>query len=234
MRRLAVFDIDGTLTDTNAVDDECYLRAVADVLQADLVHMDWSDAPHVTDSALLQWLAERNGLAPVSAEQEALVIDRFVELLNATLASSPARFQEIAGASSVCDLLAAERWHVAFATGAWAPSARLKLSAIGIDPSAFAFASSTDAATRTAIVSLAIRKASHNAGDFDRIVSIGDGVWDVRTAAALGLPFIGIATGERGKRLRSAGAATILPDLADAAQLRAALETAPVPDAEES
>lgn len=31
MRRLAVFDIDGTLTDTNAVDDACYLRAVADV-----------------------------------------------------------------------------------------------------------------------------------------------------------------------------------------------------------
>jgi hypothetical protein len=35
MKQLAIFDIDGTLTDTNAVDDECYLRAVSDVLDLD-------------------------------------------------------------------------------------------------------------------------------------------------------------------------------------------------------
>ena len=30
--QLAIFDIDGTLTATNAVDDECYARAVAEML----------------------------------------------------------------------------------------------------------------------------------------------------------------------------------------------------------
>jgi beta-phosphoglucomutase-like phosphatase (HAD superfamily) len=29
MTRLAIFDLDGTLTDTNAVDDECYLEAMS-------------------------------------------------------------------------------------------------------------------------------------------------------------------------------------------------------------
>jgi phosphoglycolate phosphatase-like HAD superfamily hydrolase len=229
MRSLAVFDIDGTLTDTNAVDDECYLRAVADVLGVDLVHVEWSDAPHVTDSALLQWLAERNGLARISAEQEAQIIGRFLELLEAALMSSPARFQPIAGAPTVCELLASHSWDVAFATGGWEPSARLKLNAIGIDPSAFALASSSDAATRTAIVSLAIRRAQERATSFARIVSVGDGVWDVRTAAALEVPFVGIASGERATRLRLAGAATILPDLEDTVRVCAALETASVP-----
>ena len=31
MPRLAIFDIDGTLTATNAVDDACYFRAAAEV-----------------------------------------------------------------------------------------------------------------------------------------------------------------------------------------------------------
>ncbi|HUF28586.1 MAG TPA: hypothetical protein VMM18_16525 [Gemmatimonadaceae bacterium] len=46
MRRLVVFDIDGTLTDTNEVDDACYVRAVATVLGLEAAALDWSAAPH--------------------------------------------------------------------------------------------------------------------------------------------------------------------------------------------
>jgi len=38
---LVIFDIDGTLTDTNAVDDECYCRAVADVLGLNSSEIDF-------------------------------------------------------------------------------------------------------------------------------------------------------------------------------------------------
>ena len=60
MRNLAIFDIDGTLTNTNAVDDECFLRAIADVFELAVERLDWSDAPHVTDSAITQWLSEQH------------------------------------------------------------------------------------------------------------------------------------------------------------------------------
>jgi phosphoglycolate phosphatase-like HAD superfamily hydrolase len=64
---------------------------------------------------------------------------------------------------------------------------------------------------------------------WSRVVSLGDGVWDVRTAAELRLPFIGIGSGERAERLRDAGAETVLADLRDTNELLGALERAGVP-----
>jgi|SRR5688572_2614030 len=229
IRRLAVFDIDGTLTDTNAVDDECFTRAVADVLGLDPVALDWSMAPHVTDSGLLRWLAERHrGDPPTPVEADA-VQRRFLELLRAELAATPARFRPVPGAATVLRAVQAAGWEVAIATGGWEASARLKLMAIGLDPSAWALASASDAETRAEILRLAVQRAMGGGTEPARVVSIGDGVWDVRAAAALGWPFVGVASEVRADRLRIAGASTILPDLADVPALCAALDTAAVP-----
>ncbi|MBI3191378.1 MAG: hypothetical protein HYZ36_01850 [Pedosphaera parvula] len=51
---LVIFDIDGTLTETNAVDADCYVRALAEVFGFADVDTDWSTYPHVTDSGGLQ------------------------------------------------------------------------------------------------------------------------------------------------------------------------------------
>ena len=45
---LAIFDIDGTLANTNPADARCYVRAVAEVLGVDLSAATWSDFTHVT------------------------------------------------------------------------------------------------------------------------------------------------------------------------------------------
>ena len=131
-RRLAVFDIDGTLTDTNDVDDECYLQAVAEVLLLDREALEWSAAPHVTDSALLRWLADQHS-RPVEESHETAVVTRFLELLDQQRAANPGRFAAIPGAQAVRAELERREWNVALATGAWEPSARLKLDAIGFD-----------------------------------------------------------------------------------------------------
>jgi phosphoglycolate phosphatase-like HAD superfamily hydrolase len=227
--RLAVFDIDGTLTDTNAVDDECFLRAIADTLGLDAAALDWSDAPHVTDAGLLRWIAGRYAGRPVRAAESEAVLRRFLALLRGALAATPARFRAIAGADTVLPALTARGWHTALATGGWDDSARLKLAAIGIDGRDVVLASSSDAETRVEIMGIARRRAEATAGGFDRVVSIGDGLWDVRAAAAVGWPFVGIAQGERAARLREAGASTILPDLADVDAVCAALDAALVP-----
>jgi len=46
------------LTDTNDVDDECFRRAVADIFALTHASVDWSDAPHITDSSLARWLCQ--------------------------------------------------------------------------------------------------------------------------------------------------------------------------------
>jgi phosphoglycolate phosphatase-like HAD superfamily hydrolase len=220
-RGLAVFDIDGTLTATNEVDDECFLRAVRDVLSLD-VAPDWSDAPHVTDSALAPWICEQYGGRSLRDGEVAAILGRFIGHLEVALAQEPQRFAPIAGASDVFARLRTHGWDSAMATGGWDESARLKLRAVGIDPDKTPLATSSDAHTRIEILHLAVQRA---ATSHTRIVSIGDGVWDLDAARTLGWPFIGIGTGARAERLREAGARVVIPDLRDTAGLVQALET---------
>ncbi|HET9210930.1 MAG TPA: hypothetical protein VFR03_11060 [Thermoanaerobaculia bacterium] len=49
MTRLAIFDLDGTLTDTNAVDGECYLEAMSTELGC-VLNPDWATYQHCTDA----------------------------------------------------------------------------------------------------------------------------------------------------------------------------------------
>lgn len=227
IRRVAVFDIDGTLTDTNAVDDECFLKAAGQVLGLELGATDWSQAPHVTDAALLEWLCERHRNRPMRADEIDSARRVFFDLLTNELARNPKRFRAIAGAEDVFPRLLALGWEVAVATGGWEASARLKLSAIGVDHVPLAMASSSDAHTRAEIVSLAVARLGSSAQG--RVVSVGDGVWDVRAAVELEVPFVGVVTGARAEKLRAAGAQAILGDLRDTATLCSALESAKVP-----
>ncbi|MCA1640363.1 MAG: HAD hydrolase-like protein, partial [Acidobacteria bacterium] len=74
-----------------------------------------------------------------------------------------------------------------------------------------------DAVSREEILQIAIEKSLKKYGlaKFEKVVSIGDGVWDVRTAKNLNLDFIGIASGKRADALRDAGANYIIKDFRD-------------------
>jgi phosphoglycolate phosphatase-like HAD superfamily hydrolase len=228
--QLAILDIDGTLTATNAVDDECFLRATSETLGLDCAPVDWSDAPHVTDSAITSWFWTRHrGRRPDAQE----LIDfqrRFVSILTEELARSPERFAAIAGAAALIPALQSAGWHAAIATGGWRTSAMLKLRAAGLEAQHLPMACANDAESREDIVRLAWRGAERLANtSFDRVVSVGDAAWDVRTARSLGLPFVGIGTGEVAARLRAAGATTILPHFDDGSAVLAALSSASPP-----
>lgn len=229
--RLAIFDIDGTLTATNDVDDECFFRAVSETLGVDCGAVDWSDMPHVTDSAIARslWTRERGG-EPTQRDIQALQ-RRFLTMLRAELARAPNRFAAIDGAVAIFRHLRSVGWDTAIATGGWGASAAIKLSAAGLMTTSVPLACADDAESREDIVRLAWRKAEAAAGRrFERVVSVGDGPWDVRTARSLGLPFVGVGTGVVEHRLRSAGATTILPHLGDAPAVVAALSAASTPD----
>ena len=134
------------------------------------------------------------------------------------------------GATAALDAMRRAGWRTAVATGGWGPSARLKLRTAGIDVADETFACADDAESRVEIVTLARQKAErHFDCTFERVVSIGDGVWDVDTAARLALPFVGIASGSRAERLRAAGAAVVLPHYADLAAFLRALDSATAP-----
>jgi phosphoglycolate phosphatase-like HAD superfamily hydrolase len=227
---LAIFDIDGTLTRTNAVDDACYARAVAEALGLRTGDVDWTDAPHVTDAGIATWLWERHrGARPYPAEI-ATLRRRFCELLAEAHAATPAGFAPVPGACGLLPFLRANGWHVAMATGGWRASAEFKLQVAGIEWSDVVLATADDASTREAIVTIAHAGAERaHATTFRRVVSVGDARWDVRTAAARRLPFVGIGAGEAADRLRAAGADVVLADFTRPLDVLDALARARVP-----
>jgi phosphoglycolate phosphatase-like HAD superfamily hydrolase len=230
--RLVVFDIDGTLTDTNPVDDECFLRSVERMLGVDLGAVAWTDAPHVTDSAIADWLWTRHRKQrPTPADLEALR-EVFAASLREEIGRAPDRCRPLAGAAGLFDELRAAGWTITLATGGWRVSARMKLEFAGLLDDGMPMACADDALSRTDIIQLAVTRASEKHGRaFDRVVSVGDGPWDVAAARDLKLPFVGVAEGKGGARLRASGASTVLSDFSDRAAVLAALESATVPAA---
>jgi phosphoglycolate phosphatase-like HAD superfamily hydrolase len=231
MNCLAIFDIDGTLTDTKAVDDGCYRSAVAEAIGVPESAIDWAAATHHTDRGIYDWLCRVHGRPAPTDDDVSFARDRLTDLLSAAIDATPERFAPISGAPRVFEHLAASGWRVSVATGCWGPSARLKLRAAAIDVHDALIACADDAAARTDIVALSRERAAAFYGcEFSRVVSIGDGPWDVETAAALGLPFVGVGHGERAAQLRRAGAATVIQDYRDLSAFADALAVASVPE----
>lgn len=211
VRKLVVFDVDGTLTRSNHCDAIAFVAAVEDVLGIRDICQDWSLYQNVTDSGILEELVH-NMLGRSPTDQElAAVQDRCKVLLEAYLTEE--ELEPIAGASELLERLSADSsWEVTFATGAWLGSTAVKFRAAGLSLDLDKGASANDAVRRDDIVLTAIRRCAEKAGGiaFDRIVSVGDGVWDVKTAARLALPFVGVGAETEVGPLRKAGAKHVI------------------------
>ncbi len=232
--KLAVFDVDGTLTRTYDDDIEAFTGAVRQAFGFEGVSDDWSGYRHVTDSGILdELLRDRLGRAATPADLSAAEAS-YGALYGAMVAARGVR--AVPGAPAfVRRLLAEGEWAVAAATGAWRTPAELRLreADIPIDPACIA--TSSEHMARRDIVELAIARAAVHWGlaegpdGFARVVLLGDGLWDVKTARALGFPFIGVGQGAAAARLEAAGAGYIAADFTDGDRLLRLLETAIVP-----
>ena len=210
--RLAIFDVDGTLTRSTAVDAVCYARAVSDHLAVQ-IDTDWSNYRHATDAGILSEVLERQGIAE-SPSTVAAVRDRFLRLLSGALVTDPTCCREVPGARTLIESLRkVTDLQLAIATGAWADSARLKLRHANLAVLQLPFASSDDSPSREEILRIASERAGAVIGSrFDTVTYVGDASWDVAAARSLGFNFIGIACNGHTDRLRSAGAAVVFAD----------------------
>lgn len=146
--------------------------------------------------------------------------------------SDSASFSEIPGASVALKMLKQDSdWAVAIATGCWRESALLKLRVANIDPDGIPAAYAEDGLSREDILEAAVTRSlvQHEVSRFEKIVSIGDGLWDVRTAGRLSFGFLGIGAGESATRLRQAGARHVIEDFSDYGQLLKFLIEAEIP-----
>lgn len=225
--KLVVFDLDGTLLDTSAIDSQCFIRAWQEV-GIDCSAADWSSFEHVTDAGIAGGLLAQ---ASVSSRDETLqrVRERFVALLAEAAVASPSAFAAVNGAPEMLSRLSEAGWAAVIATGAWAASAALKIRVAALPP--LPLASSDDHPSRQQIVerALALAAQQYRGESFSRIVLVGDAPWDVDVARELRLPFVGIAPSGQLDSLIGCGASHVLQDFASFDVALAALESAQVP-----
>jgi len=222
MSPIAVFDIDGTLTDTNRVDHECYVVAVREVLGCE-VGDDWGGVQDVTDSNILRELWKRQRAEPLPATVEREVIALFVDLLEVEARRYPDRFRPIPGARDVFARLGGLGWTCAMATGGWRQSAELKLWRASVPFESVPLASASDRILRSDIIRHVLGSVSEPAAP---AVYVGDRPWDVRAARVLGIGFVGVGRGSAADKLREAGAEVVIEDLRDTALLERSLDAA--------
>ena len=159
----------------------------------------------------------------------AQTVDRFVSLLADAHARAP--LTPIAGAAELLIVLPEHGWLPALATGAWRRAAQFKLAAAHLPVENIPLATSEDGPARVAIAQAAWGRAVKGRPAFERVILVGDRPWDAAAAQALALPFVGRASGEREKELRSRGATAVLSDFTNLGAVLTAFETAIVPPA---
>ena len=181
-----IFDIDGTLLESAAVDDELYRHAVTHVLGPVRFRDAMSDYEHVSDSGILQQVLSDNEMLD-RPDPTSHIISVFVDALQSYIAANGA-FREIPGARNfLASLKTSPNHYVAVATGGWSESARLKLSSAAFDVSDLRLSASNREHDRTRIMRAALERS---ADEYASVTYYGDGIWDKRACAKLGWNFV--------------------------------------------
>jgi len=229
---LVVFDLDGTLTQTFAVDGQYFVQALGIGFNVGLVNPNWAEYRDVTDYGVtLELCRGKYGRDAESAEIHRS-IECFVSLLTEAHFTNRNSFGEIPGVAIFLNRLRQHRdWRAAIATGGWEQCARFKMTAAGIEEDGIPAAFAEDGPSREGIVQAAIARAgaAYGTATFEKTVLVGDAIWDVRTAQRLGLPFIGIGSGEEAALLRNAGASDVVENFLDHEYCMECFERAEIP-----
>ena len=188
-KNLIVFDIDDTLTKSEKQHQTAYVNAMKHFGMTE-INQDWKSYLNVTDSYILKEVFERN----FQRTFDLRMIPDFEEKMTAEMLTMQ-RTEAIAGARTIVDyFLKQTDYAICFATGSLHKPAMLKLEQAGINFIPELAEASNTIYTREDIVRSAMTKAKNyfQVEDFGHVISVGDGIWDLKTARNLGVHFLGI------------------------------------------
>jgi HAD superfamily hydrolase (TIGR01509 family) len=201
-----LFDIDGTLVDSNYLHVHAWARAFAEE-HLDVAAWRVHRCIGMDGSALLSELA---------GDVDADVADRLTDQHSRFYQETAPLLKQLPGARALLDRVAELGLQVVLATSA--PEDELELLRRVLDSEDVFSAVTSGEDVETAkpdpgIVDIALRRAGVGV---DQAVFVGDAVWDVEACARAGVPCIGLLSGgvSRGE-LREAGAEAVFEDAAD-------------------
>lgn len=188
VKNLIVFDIDGTLSDSVQIHQEAFIQALKEIGVTNLPK-SLNTFKHHTDSYISKYIYESITSHTFTAE----ILDTFQKSLFSVIKKSA--IEEIKGAKQLLqEIELTKEIGYCFATGSMLLPAKYKLDQIVISFHEDQLVTADTHYSREDIVLTAIDQAKkyYKVNHFERVISIGDGIWDLKTAFKLNLDFIGI------------------------------------------
>lgn len=229
MRKLVLFDVDGTLVSTRGAASRAFRRALVEVYD-ETGPIDSYDFHGRTDPQIARELLSMAGLGDerIEAGFEGLWA-AYLRELEVELAKPGTHVDVLPGVPSLLDALHGSGDHlVALLTGNIAEGARMKLAAARLWERFDFGAYGSDHERRDHLPAIAVRRAHERSGlEFTGrdIVIVGDTPFDVSCGRSLGVWAVAVATGKHSvDELREAGADVVLTDLSDTARSVRAIE----------
>jgi phosphoglycolate phosphatase-like HAD superfamily hydrolase len=224
---LVMLDIDGTLTQSYEYDREIFGLAIAEVLGCAPIDADLNGYVDKTSTGVTQEAIRRiTGKIPNAGQLEEIkhnVLGRLEKMYQ----ESPEIFSEVPGAALFLERLhSLDEAGIAIATGCWRSEALFKLRASGLNVTGIPMATSDDDRNRTRIMQIAAEKARnfYACPEFEQVVYLGDGPWDLQEARSLGYGFIGI--GPRVKAVKDSQTVRWHPDFLEIEAVLATVKAA--------
>lgn len=218
--KLIIFDIDGTLLNTTSIDDGCLLRTFKDIYSIFITEAEWVELKNQTtgtDIELSSLIFKTKFNREPDIKEIEQIKKHFHQLLIFSFESQKYSFIEIKGAKEIFnDLIHNDDFIVGISTGSWKLSAMIKLRKINIIPNGIPFSHADKFSNRIDIVKDTIHQAKvkYNIDKFEKIIYVGDGIWDFKTTKEIGIDFIGIDSNGN-NLLNNMGASIVLENFAD-------------------
>jgi phosphoglycolate phosphatase-like HAD superfamily hydrolase len=211
---IVLLDVDGTLTNTNHIDELCLTAALETCLGLQGLSRDWSTYEHSTDSGIADEVVRRTLSEPPDHLYVGIERDYMTRLASA-YSDQPERFLPMQGARTIMPDLLWKGYAVGIATGCWKDSALFKLRAAGIGHATIPISTADHYIDRRNILMHGIHacRQRYSIDTIDSVTYVGDGVWDVRSAHAIGINFIGVGSERRRCTLIDAGANVVVESL---------------------
>lgn len=220
MRKLVLFDVDGTLLDTQGAGARAFRRALVEVY-GETGPIDGYDFHGRTDPQIARELLRMAGLGDDAIDAGLPRLwDAYLRELRVELSRPDTGSSVLEGVPTLLDALHDAGKHlVALLTGNIESGARLKLGAAGLWERFDLGAYGSDHERRDQLPAIAVRRARDRSGIHFRgrdVVIIGDTPFDVSCGRSLGVWAVAVATGKHTPReLAAAGADVVLDDLRD-------------------
>jgi len=226
-KALFLFDIDGTLISPGKTARGIFMEIVKELTGRE-VTLEVHQVAGSTDPKILENMLQRAGLHENEIPQ---TMEKFFpiyyERLEKRYISSEDKFVFSDVSENLPALNEEDNIFLGLLTGNMERSARIKLSAFGLEKYFFVGAYASDRADRNELPPIAVARAEalwNNKFGSDEVFVVGDTIYDVKCALHNGFRAIGIARrdGEiEMELLKSAGASWVYKSLPDVSQLKA-------------